>query len=484
MKQTTVRKRLLLVDLSAVFWRGWHATKDMELGSAFETTLKKVRWLASGGYDGVGICCDAPPYWRKSVAPEYKAQRDTPDPAAVDQLRRAVDRLAADGFQIWKAPSFEADDVIASAALWAVNEGHHVHVASGDKDLLALVSEGLQFRNTSTDEIFDVAKVVEKFGVKPWQMPSYLALVGDTSDNVKGVQGVGSVKARELVTAYESVPQLLAALRAGVVVGKPATHAALKAAQLDGSLDKALQLVTLRVDVEGIEWNQAFAERQEKPLENAEVNAEDFDEPSEPATVVDMPPTKAAEEKTFATVHAMTNAIVQNQPSYSTALEPRSARDAFNVAKSAVAARVFGIANPDTAFAMILRGRAMGLDSITSLTAFHIIKDKLTLSANIIEGMVMRSPECEYFMCSESTDKTCTWITKRRGCPKEQSHTWSIADAERMGLLRPPAPGKEASPWMKNPRTMLRHRCATDFARLAYADVIAGLYSTEEMDDQ
>jgi DNA polymerase-1 len=470
-------RRLLLIDLSAIFWRNWHATKDQELGSAFESTIKKVRWLASSGYDGCAVCCDAPPYWRKKIAPEYKAQRDQPEPAAVDQLHRVMARLEADGFPLWKAPGFEADDVIASATTWAVTNGCDVHIASADKDLMALVSDRVQLRSTSTDDVYDTARVVEKFGVKPWQMPSFLALVGDKSDNVKGVAGVGAVKARELVSNYESVAQLAEAVRAGVTVGTPAINAALKAGVADGSLDLSLQLVTLRLDVDGIEWEGAFAERKEKPLANTEVTDADFEDTAEekrPASTPPPPITTQQPGEQIAPVQA--TAIVQQPSSYGTALEPKSAREAFLVAKSAVAARVFGVSNPDTAFAMILRGRALGLDAITSLTAFHIIKDKLTLSANLIEGMVQRAECCEYFMCVESTDKSCTYKTKRRNYPAEQSHTWTIEDAQRLGLIG-------LDQWKKQPRTMLRHRCSTDFARMVYADVVAGLYSSEEMQD-
>lgn len=468
--------KLLFIDLSAIFWRNWHATKDQELGSAFESTIKKVRWLASGGYDGQAVCCDAPPYLRKELSPEYKAQRDKPEPAAIDQLHRVIERLTADGFQIWKAPGFEADDVIASATTWAVAQGHSVHVASADKDLMALVGEKVQLRSTATDDIYDVARVVEKFGVQPWQITDYLALVGDKSDNVQGVPGVGNVKAAELIKKFESVAQIIAAVRGGVIVGTPAIHAAVRDAVNNGSLELAQQLVSLRLDVTGIDWGRALGPREEKPLENSAVTDDDFEpEPevqatpmppaqSQPATVIDMP----AEATT------QTAMVVQSQ--YSTALEPRSFKEAFTLARLANNSRVFGVANPETACAMILRGRALGLDAITSLSAFHVIKDKLTLSANLIEGMVMRATCCEYFMCTESTATRCTYKTKRRGYPEEQTHTWTIEDAQRLGLTG-------LDQWKKQPRTMLRHRCSTDFARMVYADVVAGLYAPEEMDD-
>lgn len=463
-------RRLLLVDLSAIFHRNWHATADQELGSAFESTVKKVRWLASSGYDGAAVCCDAPPYWRKELHPEYKANRDKPDPALVDQLRRVKERLAADGFPLWESKGFEADDVIASATKWATAHECQVHIASADKDLMALVGARVQVRSTSTDDIYDAEKVREKFGVHPEKMPDFLALVGDKSDNVKGVQGVGAVKARELVTAYESVPQMIAAVRAGATVSTPAIHAAVSAAVADGSLEQSLALVRLNDGVQGIEWEAAFKPREEKPLANSEVTDADF----EPTTVVE-PQTTVLESAQPQSSAALAT-VEPRGGGYAIALEPRSMREAYGLAKMSVAARAFGVANADLACAMILRGRALGLDAITSLSAFHVIKDKLTLSANLIEGMVMKSPECEYFMCSESTPTSCTWITKRRGYPTEQRHTWTIEDAQRLGVGR-------NDQWQKQPRTMLRHRCGTDLARMAYPDVVAGLYSMEEMQD-
>ncbi len=212
--------RILLVDFSAVFHRAWHASKDQVVGFAFESTIKKIRWLASSGYDGAAVCIDSPPYSRKQLSPEYKANREQPDPAFLDQMRRARERLAHDGFPIWGVQGFEADDIIASACAWGVLNKHKVHIASADKDLLSLVTDsedgsgGVYFRNTAspTDEIYDEAKVLEKFGVKPSEMPCWLALVGDTSDNVQGVRGVGPKKAAELIKKYESVDQLRLAL--------------------------------------------------------------------------------------------------------------------------------------------------------------------------------------------------------------------------------------------------------------------------------
>ncbi len=466
-------KRLLLVDLSAVFYRAWHATADQELGNAFDSTVKKVRWLASSGYDGVAVCVDTPPYDRKALSPEYKANREKPDPALTDQLRRVKERLVQDGFPLWGVTGAEADDIVASATLWATNAGHTVHVASADKDLLALVSERVYFRNTSTDDIFDVGKVAEKFKVQPWQMPSYLALVGDKSDNVKGVAGVGAVKAAELVNAYESVPQLLAALRAGSIVGTPAINAALHAAKADGSLDLAFQLVTLRSDIDRIDWSEAFKPREEKPLsETTDAEFEDVagakePEPQEPSNAAQESPAEQAPPKTMAL------AVVS--PGYSTALEPRTFNEAWVMAKVAVNSRAFGVANNETALAMIMKGRAMGLDAVTSLTAFHVIKNKLAQQATIIEGMVMRAECCEYFYCVESTAQSSTWATKRRGNPGEQRHTWTIDDAAQLGLT-------SNDQWKKQPRTMLRHRCGTDFARMVYPDVVAGLYSDDELE--
>ncbi len=477
--------KLLLVDLSAIFHRAWHSTADQELGNAFDSTVKKVRWLASSGYDGVAVCIDSPPYDRKKISPDYKANREKPDPGLVEQLHRVKSRLAADGFPIWGSPGAEADDVIASACSWAMLNKHDVHIASADKDLMALVADSIlgsasiQLRSTATDDIYDSAKVVEKFGVAPMRMPDYLALVGDKSDNVAGVPGVGAVKAADLVNRYESVPQLIAALRSGHTVSTPAIQSALSTAALDGSLELALQLVSLRYDVTGIDWSAALKPREEKPLKDSEVTDADFTEEQPAAQQQEQEgqpsqaiPSQAIEARQEA---PQASALAVVAPSYATALEPRSFNEAWVMAKVAVNSRSFGVTNNEQALAMIIRGRALGLDSVTSLSAFHVIKNKMTLSATMIEGMVMRSECCEYFYVEESTPTKCTWVTKRRGQP-EQRHTWVIGDAQSLGLTG-------LDQWKKQPRTMLRHRCATDFARMVYPDVVAGLYAAEEMED-
>ena len=166
--------RLLLVDLSGLFWTAWHATSDQELGSAFELVYQRItRHMAD--HDLVAVCVDSPPYKRKQIDPEYKANRDEPDLAAVDQLARLRERLTADGHVVWGVQGYEADDVIASACAIAAERELPVTILSQDKDLAQLVSDttDIVVLNPRSGNRLDAAAVVDKFGVSPNQVRDF-----------------------------------------------------------------------------------------------------------------------------------------------------------------------------------------------------------------------------------------------------------------------------------------------------------------------
>jgi len=161
---TTQQPRTLcLIDLSGIWHANWHVTESQPLGEAYEMTIRKVRHLADG-YDFTAVCLDAPPYKRKEIAPEYKAQRDKLPENMIGQFERVKERLRADGLLLLSCHGYEADDVIATMAHWACREGLFVRVASSDKDLLQLVSENVEVYSTARDHVFDVDEVITRWG--------------------------------------------------------------------------------------------------------------------------------------------------------------------------------------------------------------------------------------------------------------------------------------------------------------------------------
>jgi hypothetical protein len=138
--------------------------------------------------------------------------------------------------------------------------------------------------------------------------------------------------------------------------------------------------------------------------------------------------------------------------------------------------------NADSIMAVVLRGRALGLDMTTALDVFSVIKGKPCMSAMAIVGLVLSSGKCEYFDPIESdSDTEATWECKRNGRPPKRL-TYRIEDAVKAGLTSPSQNG-EPSNWVKRPRPMLRKQAAVELARLCFPDVVANVYQPDEMED-
>lgn len=478
------KEPVTLIDLSGIYWANWHATADKEISAAFDATVRRIADLAHAE-PLVAVCCDAPPYWRKEIAPAYKANREAAPPMAVEQLARVIERLRADGLLLWSSPGFEADDVIAWAAGEAVSAGHPVTIVSNDKDLHQLVGPTVRCFAPMTEKTYDESAVKEKHGVYPAQMVDYLALVGDTSDNVPGVPGVGPKTAAALVEAFRTLDGVLA--EAAKDGESKITKPKLKASLIEHADAARLsrQLVALRTDV-ALEWKDIYMERTPEPLVDA-APAEMDDEPEDGA------PDPLPEIQPLAVTTPRAAIVHASEPEWSLALEPRSQKGAWEAAKLLFNSRLYGnFGSPEAVYAVILRGRARGLDATTSLAVFHNIQGKIGMHADLIEAEVLRSGKAEYFEFAESTAEIATYVTKRVGGRSEKSLSFTIEDAFRAGLVvrdqdggyRGVSESGKPSNWDKYRATMLRHRCKTQLARAVYPDVVLGLYGADELGDE
>ena len=126
------------------------------------------------------------------------------------------------------------------------------------------------------------------------------------------------------------------------------------------------------------------------------------------------------------------------------------------------------------AVTVLLTGRELGLGPMASLRAIHEVQGRPVLSADAMVALVRRSGLCESWHTAHSSNERCTITTVRRG-EAEASVTWTMEDARRAGCTGPA--------WTKFPRVMLRHRAASELARMVYPDVILGIYSAEELDE-
>ena len=148
--------------------------------------------------------------FRDDLYPDYKAQRPSMPTDLVAQIEPIHAAIRALGWPVLCVPGVEADDVIASLAVQATAQNVHSIISTGDKDLAQLVNAHVRLVNTMSNEVLDPAGVVAKFGVPPERIVDYLALIGDTVDNIPGVEKCGPKTAVKWLNQYGSLDEIIA----------------------------------------------------------------------------------------------------------------------------------------------------------------------------------------------------------------------------------------------------------------------------------
>jgi DNA polymerase-1 len=212
---------LFLIDGSSQMYRAYHAFRGRGLSNqegrsthavyVFVTMLRKLFADHNPAYIAASFDL-AGPTFRDEIAADYKANRTRMPDDLVEQINWVHEACEALGVPILTVAGYEADDVLGTLATRASAAGHSVAIVSIDKDFFQLVNDGsISVYDPREDGAwFDEHGVLEKFGVKPSQVVDVLALVGDTSDNVGGVPGIGKKGAIDLITQYGSLDNLLA----------------------------------------------------------------------------------------------------------------------------------------------------------------------------------------------------------------------------------------------------------------------------------
>ena len=173
-----------------------------------------IRLLIDERPDVVAVAFDTKePTWRHERFEEYKAHRDATPDELISQMPLVKDVLSALHIPVFELPGYEADDILATLAAKGRSGGDDVLVVTGDKDAFQLVSdEGVRVMTTRkgiTDiVIYDREKVRERYGITPEQVPDFLGLKGDSSDNIPGVPGVGDKTAAKLLQQFDSVEDI------------------------------------------------------------------------------------------------------------------------------------------------------------------------------------------------------------------------------------------------------------------------------------
>ena len=247
---SATRRCLVLVDGSSYLYRAFHAlpaltnSKGRPTGAAYGMTNMLKRLEAEVAPELAAVIFDAKgKTFRDDLYPEYKANRPPMPMELRAQLESIHAIVRALGFPVLEVPGVEADDVIGTLAERGKEAGLDVLVSTGDKDMAQLVDDRVTMVNTMDGAVLDAAGVKGKFGVPPESIVDYLALVGDTVDNVPGVPKVGPKTAAKWLAQYGTLENLVA--HADEVKGKVGEN-------LRASVDRiplSKELVTILRDV-------------------------------------------------------------------------------------------------------------------------------------------------------------------------------------------------------------------------------------------
>ncbi len=205
-------KKLYLVDVSSMFFRAFYAVRPLSNSQGMPTNAiygflsMSVKLLKDVQPDYMVYCYDQPgPSFRKELYEAYKANRsETPEDLVpqIPYIKKLTELMGIPGIGKEK---FEADDIIGSLAQFGQANKLDVVIVSGDKDFAQLINDKVCMFDTMKDVTYDVPGVVEKWGVRPDQFIDYLAITGDSSDNIPGVKGIGPKGAQKLLSQYDSL---------------------------------------------------------------------------------------------------------------------------------------------------------------------------------------------------------------------------------------------------------------------------------------
>ena len=257
--------RLFVLDAMGLAYRAYYAfirrplinSKGENTSAIFGLANTALKLRREEKPDFWALAWDGPgPTFRPERFPNYKATRKPMPLDLLAQMPALEDLAAALGMPVLEVPGVEADDVMATLAVKGEREGYEVVLVTSDKDMLSLVGDRVRLlsptRTPSAREDYewvDRAKVIEKWGVAPEQILDVLALMGDTSDNIPGVKGVGEKTAVELIREFGSLDGLYRRL---ANVKRVALREKLAAHHADALLSR--ELLTVRTDLE-LPWS-------------------------------------------------------------------------------------------------------------------------------------------------------------------------------------------------------------------------------------
>jgi DNA polymerase I len=247
-------RKLILVDGSGYLYRAFHAlppltnSKGEPTGAVLGVLNMLNKMVKEEAPDRIAVVFDAPGRtFRDDLFDRYKAHRAPMPDDMRAQVQPLYDTVAAMGVPLLRVPGVEADDVIGTLAKQAADAGFKVLISTGDKDMAQLVGPNVELLNTMSNTRLDRVGVKAKFDVFPEQIVDYLALVGDTSDNIPGVTSVGPKTAAKWLEQYQTLDALVA--HAAEIGGKVGENLRSQLSMLELSRKLATIDTTLRLEV-------------------------------------------------------------------------------------------------------------------------------------------------------------------------------------------------------------------------------------------
>ena len=209
-------KKLILIDGYSFLFRAFFAIRNLTrkdgtpVGGLYGFSRMLIKIITEIEYTHIAVAFDTgKKTFRNEIYSEYKANRPPCPPELLPQFPLVRELVKVLNITSLEKDGYEADDIIATYAKKAENDGFEVVIVSSDKDLMQLVDEKILMFDGMKNEFIDIEKVREKWGVEPTKVLDVLTLMGDASDNVPGVQGIGPKTAMELINTYGDIDGLL-----------------------------------------------------------------------------------------------------------------------------------------------------------------------------------------------------------------------------------------------------------------------------------
>lgn len=210
-------RTLTIIDTFGFFFRSYYALPPLRNAKGFPTGLllgfaNLIHSLyQEGSHEYLIFALEGQgENHRKLIDPNYKATRPQAPEELLMQLPIAINWIEKMGFPNISIDGYEADDIIASLSAWGVRNGHKVKIVSHDKDLYQLISENICLYDPNKKKEIEIEDCVEKWGVYPQDFVAFQSLIGDTSDNISGIKGIGLKTAQKLINHYHSLDAIYA----------------------------------------------------------------------------------------------------------------------------------------------------------------------------------------------------------------------------------------------------------------------------------